>query len=333
MTTTQRRTGSGQAKPGTRAVRPVRSGLIPSARRHRAALVTGLAFTLLLVTCRLMLPLPLGALVRDSASPAAGGSGGGNATRLAAGFVALTLVSGLADYVSRLQFANFVNRTVGDARDAATRGLGATAATGRAAQVVADSARVKQGLKGLLNHVVLNLLLVVGAAVAVLITAPRLGLCLVAGLVVLIAVGTVGTVRVGRIAERHRGDEATLAAAVHDFAVSERVPERAAEIRRMHDLDETSGRADVGLTQGEGRCTSVAHVVLTVTFAVVLFLGTSDAAAGRLTNAELFTVGGYLLVLHGPGVRLCRQMCRMGVVLVPARHLGHAVCRARVGAS
>lgn len=137
----------------------------------------------------------------------------------------------------------------------------------------------------------------------------------------------------GIIAERHRGDEATLTVAVADFAVSAPGAERDADIQRLHALDETSGRADAGLTQREGRCTWIAHVVLTLTFAVVLFLGTSDAAAGRLSNGELFTVGGYLLVLHGPGVRLCRQMCRMGAILVSARHLGDAVCRAGVRTS
>lgn len=83
---------------------------------------------MVLGACRLMLPLPLTAIVRDSAGPAAGGSGGGHVTLFAAGFVGLTLVSGMADYVARLQFANFANRTVGDVRDAATRGLGGTAA-------------------------------------------------------------------------------------------------------------------------------------------------------------------------------------------------------------
>jgi hypothetical protein len=45
-------------------------------------------------------------------------------------------------------------------------------------------------------------------------------------------------------------------------------------------------------------------------------------AAGRLDTGELFTVVGYLLVLHGPGVRLARQTARLGAVMVNARELG-----------
>lgn len=314
-------------RTGTHAVRPLREGLLPAARRHSSALQTGLAFTLVLVACRLALPLPLTAIVHEASAGSAAAANDGRVTWYAAAFVGLSLASGLVEYVVRLQFANFANRTIGDARHAATRVTGSDA-SGRAAQVVADSARVKQGLKGVLNHVVLNALLVLGAAVAVLLTAPRLGLVLCGGLVALLAVGAVGSRGVARVAEAHRGEEAQFAAAVHEFAASEPGPQRDSDVVRLHRLDEESGYADVGLTRGEGRCTWVAHGLLTGTFAVVLFLGMSDATAGRLTSADLFTVVGYLLVLHGPGVRLARQMCRMGAVLVTARHLGHAVCRA-----
>jgi hypothetical protein len=199
--------------------------------------------------------LPLGALVAHSSST----------SLLAAGFVSLALVAGMAEYFQRLAFANFANRTVNDARSAANARVSRLDTEAKAdltAQVLADSARVKQGLKGVLNHIVLNALLVVGACRSEL--------------------------------------------ALRD-------------VQELHHLDAASARADIDTTRLEGRCTCAANVVL--------------AVAGRLTTGLLFTVVGYLLVLHGPGVRLARQTARIGGVRVSAEHLGRVLvptCR-RVG--
>ena len=78
---------------------------------------------------------------------------------LAAGFVSLALTAGMAEYFQRLAFANFANRSVNDARSAANARVSrrdTASSADLAAQVLADSARVKQGLKGVLNHIVLK---------------------------------------------------------------------------------------------------------------------------------------------------------------------------------
>jgi ABC-type multidrug transport system fused ATPase/permease subunit len=329
-------TVSVSAEPGE-SVRPhpLRRGLLPYARRHRRALGRGLLFTTLLVGCRLALPLPLGAAVEH----APGSSQANNdlalapgwadpVTVLAAVFVLLALVAGMAEHYQRLAFANFANRTVNDARSAATARV-SHLATGSpsdvAAQVLADSARVKTGLKGVLNHITVNALLVVGACAALAVVDVSIGLVQLGGVVLLGVAAFWGATRLAAVAAEHRENESLLAQTIHRFTVADPVGGHAGQehdLQTLHDLDADSGRADVDLTRWEGRCTSVVHVILTVTAAVVLVIGMNAVTVGRLDTGQLFTVVGYLLVLHGPGVRLARQTARLGAVLVSAREIG-----------
>ena len=318
---------------------PLLRGLLPYARRHRRALGRGLLFTTVLVGCRLALPLPLGAAVEH----APGASQANNdlafapgwadpVSVLAAVFVLLALVAGMAEHYQRLAFANFANRSIGDARSAATARV-SHLATGSpsdlAAQVVADSTRVKTGLKGVLNHITVNALLVVGACAALSLVDVRLGLVLLCGVVLLGVAACWGATRLAAVASEHRANETLLAQTIQHFTVADpgsdpvsRHAGREHDLRALHDLDADSGRADVDLTRWEGRCTTVVHVILTVTAAVVLVIGMNAVAAGRLDTGELFTVVGYLLVMHGPGVRLARQTARVGAMMVSARELG-----------
>jgi len=311
---------------------PLRHGLLPYTRRHRRPFGFGLLFTVVLVLCRLALPLPLGAVVEQAqVSPAphhqfAYLPGWVDAlTLLAAGFVALALVAGMAEYFQRVAFANFANRTVNDVRSAATarvRSLDTHSPADLAAQVVVDSARVKTGLKGVLNHIVLNFLLVVGACAALAVTDARLGLVQSVGLMLLVGVALLGARRVAAVAADHRESEVLLGQAIHRFSAANPSERELADLHSLHELDAASGRADIDITRWEGRCTGVVHVILTATAAIVLVLGMRDAEAGRIDTGALFTVVGFLLVLHGPAVRLARQMARVGAVLVNARHLG-----------
>lgn len=311
---------------------PLLHGLLPYTRRHRGSLWRGLLFTVLLVLCRLALPLPLGAAVEQArVSPAphpqfAYLPGWVDAlTLLAAGFVSLALIAGMAEYFQRVAFANFANRTVNDVRSAATAGvhrLDTHAPADLAAQVVVDSARFKTGLKGVLNHIVMNFLLVVGACAALAVTDARLGLVQLVGLLLLVGVGLLGARRVAIVAKDHRESEARLGQAIHRFSAASPSERGLADVQSLHELDEASGRADIQITRWEGRCTGVVHVILTTTAAIVLVLGMGAAESGRIDTGALFTVVGYLLVLHGPAVRLARQMTRVGTVFVYARHLG-----------
>ena len=46
---------------------------------------------------------------------------------------------------------------------------------------------------------------------------------------------------------------------------------------------------------------------------------------GRLSAAVMFSVVAYMLMLHRPGVRLARQITRLGPLLVSANHLGRVL--------
>jgi ATP-binding cassette, subfamily B, bacterial len=319
-------------RPSRPTSHPVRDGLLPYARRHRRCLVRGLVFTALLVACRLALPLPLGAAVARSALPPDLQGHPSSATPwelsptlLATGFIGLALLAGMAQYFQRLAFANFASRSINDARSAAharVSSLDADVAGDLAAPVVADSGRVKQGLKGALNHIVLNIVFVLGACAALAFADPWLGLVQLAGLALVLVVSVASAKRVAAVARRHRDSEALLAAVVHRLTTAEAPDQLWHDVEALHELDADGGRAEREMTRRECQCTWIVHTVLATTAAVVLVLGSDLAAAGRLHTAVLATVVGYVLMLHGPAVGLARQISRLGVVLVSAHHLG-----------
>lgn len=323
------------------AAMPLRRGLLPFARRHLGQLLIGLAFTFLLVASRLALPLPLGAVV-DHAT--AGGRpspllGWGDPVAVwSSGFVLLALVAGMAEHYQRLAFAHFAGRSVADARSEAVSRVKRQyddMSGVRMATVIADSARVKQGLKGVLNHITLNALLVIGACVILMGLDTRLGLAQLAGVGVLVVVAVLGAAQVARVAVRFRDGEARVAGSVHDFVSGRRRDGAAGDghgdvasggtVSSMDDLrgsDADSGRADTGITAWEGITTAVVHVVLAVSGAAVLLLGVSAAREGAISTGTLFSVMAYLLVLHGPAVRFARQVTRIAPLVVSAKHLG-----------
>jgi len=309
---------------------PLRRGLVPFGRRHRASLVRGLAFTCLLAASRLALPVPLTGIVERSTPATSGGALPETGmtdpvTLLAAAFVALALIAGMAEHFQRLAFAHFAGRSINDARSAAlarTARFEDDASGGFTAQVMADSARVKQGLKGVLNHITLNGLLVIGACAALAITDVRLGLVQLVGTAVVVALAVLGARRAAAMAADHRKEEGLLAGTIHDLVVEQRPQE---DLRDLEVLDTSSGQADTSMTRWEGRTTWAVHVVLALSAALVLTLGVASANAGTIGPGALFSVMAYLLVLHGPAVRFARQITRVGPLAVSARHLGLAV--------
>lgn len=316
---------------------PQWQGLLPFGRRHRGSFGRGLTFTCVLVGSRLALPLPLTAIVERSTAPAAGpaavptaGAGLGwtdPVSLLAAAFVALALVAGLAEHFQRLAFAHFAGRSVNDARSAALTRIGRVEqnAPDDLVPVMADSARVKQGLKGVLNHIILNGLLVLGACVALAVTDVALGLVQLTGAVAVVAVAVLGAGRVAAASAEHRRGEALIAGAVHGLVAEGGGAPGLDDMEKLHRLDAASGLADTNMTRWEGRTTLKVHVVLAVTAAVVLALGVRAAQDGRLGTGDLFSVMAYLLLLQGPAVRFARQITRIGPVLVSANHMGEVL--------
>jgi ABC-type multidrug transport system fused ATPase/permease subunit len=313
---------NGNAVPGR--FRALRDGLLPHGRAHRGVLVWGLAYTHLLVGARLALPLPLTAVVdRSTASTATPGPAVPVAL-LSAAFVGLALVAGMAEHHQRLAFAHFAGRSVGDARAAAlARARSSTDdSTDLTTAVIGDSVRVKQGLKGLLNHITVNGLLVAGVCAALAATDLRLGLVQLAGAVLLVLVSVAGAVQVTAVAARHRRRETDLAASVHALMAGRTTDDDTAAVAALHHLDDQGSEAEIAMTRLEGLTTWAAHVVLVATAATVLVLGLDSVNDEAMSVGALFAVLAYLLGLHGPAVRLARQIARVGPLMASARHLG-----------
>ena len=321
---TRHPTPTGDPRTGV-GVRPVRDGLLPYARRHRGMLGRGMLFTCLLVAARLALPLPLTQVVERSASSAAGSGSGSPVALLSAIFVSLAVVAGTAEHHQRLAFAHFAGRSISDARTEALARAQAVDGDGSVdltTQVMGDSHRVKQGLKGVLNHITVNGLLVLGVCVALAFADMRLGLVQLAGAAVLCLVAVLGATRVAAVAAEHRQRETALAGSVHRLVVGEHAADDAAAVSALRELDAESGVADIGMTRWEGLTTCAVHAVLVITAAVVLVVGMQATKDGQMSTGTLFAVMAYLLVLHGPAVRFARQITRIAPVLVSARHLG-----------
>jgi ABC-type multidrug transport system fused ATPase/permease subunit len=305
-------------------IRPLRDALLPFARPHLGSLARGLVFTCLLVGARLALPLPLTAAVGRASSA---DSGAVPPAVLSATFVGLALAAGLAEHQQRLSFAHFAGRTITDGRDAALARVqrdGGDPSGDLTTQVLGDALRAKQGLKGVLNHITVNGLLVIGVCVALALADLWLGLVQLAGALLLVVVAVLGAARVGTVAAEHRDHEIALAGSVHRLAGGDGSLD-ADTIASLRDLDADSGVADVAMTRREGLTTWVVHAVLVASAAAVLVLAVSEVSRGALTTAGLFGVMAYLLVLHGPAIRFARQITRTAPLLVSARQLGLAV--------
>lgn len=320
-TTGQPPTGGAPTEP---QIRPLREGLLPYTRRHRGMVRRGLAFSCLLVGARLALPLPLTQVVASSTTPGADPGPTGPIALLSAAFVGLALVAGVAEHFQRLAFAHFAGRSISDARAAALSrvpGDGDEASVHLTAQVIGDCMRVKQGLKGFLNHITVNGLLVIGICVVLAFTDLIVGLVTIAGAAVLGVVAVTGARRVGVVAAKHRQREVALAGSVHVLVAEAQADDQSKALSALQEIDSESGDADIAMTRWEGLTTWVAHTVLVTTAAAALLLGVHSVQAGRMSAGTLFAVMAYLLMLQGPAIRCARQIARTALLLVSAREL------------
>jgi ABC-type multidrug transport system fused ATPase/permease subunit len=312
-----------------RRLRPLLHGLAPVMRRHRGLFLRGLAFTCALVGVRLLLPLPLTGIVEISTGRPSFLPGWGDPVALLSGaFVFLALMAGVAEHFQRLDFAHFANRSLTDARAAALARLAQTAPeTPRdlTAQVMLDSAKVKLGLKGVLNHIILNGLWVLGTCAALAVADVRLGVVQLCGSAFTVVVAVIGAGRTAALAGEHRRGETRLSGVVHDVVRDTGTGDGDDDLDELRSLGTASAQADVRLSRWENRTTVAVHLVLTLTALLVLTFGIAAVEGGQLSAAVMFSVVAYMLMLHRPGVRLARQITRLGPLVVSANHLGRVL--------
>ncbi|MEP6666085.1 MAG: hypothetical protein ABJA81_06530, partial [Nocardioidaceae bacterium] len=176
--------------------------------------------------------------------------------------------------------------------------------------------------KGVLNHITVSGMLMIGVCVAIAVTDRTAGVIVASGSAVLVLVGVAGARQVGRVAARHRQREVTLAGTVHRLVVEQGAADNQQSIAALRELDGESGEADIDLTRWEGVTTWAATVVLALTAAAALLVSIHAAQNGVISSGALFGVMAYLLVLQGPAIRSVRQITRTAPLLVSARELG-----------
>jgi ATP-binding cassette subfamily B protein len=300
------------------------------AKPHRTLLVAGASLGALLVILRVALPWPL-KLIIDALS----GAGLGRAAWLVEGpqvgvaalgavYVLIALGAALAEYGQRLVLAGLGNRVVhrfrADLFDRVLR-LPLSFHEGRETgelltRVIYDTARLRQGVNGLLTRIFQNLFLFLFTiAVLLWIDVP---LALVVGLSGVVTLGLMGRSarRIRRAARKSRRREGRLAAIVAEALLGIREWQT---FRPGAGADERFGRQNAKSLKEEQKVRRLAagllfrvEVVLAVAVALILWLGTIAVQAGRLTPGDLVLFVHYTIALYRPYRQFARQAARMG---------------------
>ena len=303
-------------------------GLRRSAWRRRGSFALGCAAALVVVGARLALPWPLrvladlwmvrhhsaGAFVpfRDHLGPLS----------LGVAFLALSLVLGFADHFERLAFAKFSNGLAKSLRRkvvvAATRLEGTDRAL-QAGELIAsmfgDSARFKNGLRGLLVHGATNGALFLGVTVILCTLSRTLGtIFAIAGLLIAIT-SFWSAARLFQVALKQRRRDGDEANQIH---AAMQVP---GALERRARQPRAAGARDVEQTRIQGVTTWIAHGVFGLAVLVSLSFGSHEIARGELAPGDMIVFVLYALMMRGPAVRVARQGARTGAILGSAYRL------------
>ena len=295
-------------------------------RPHRRKLASGVAAAVLVVAIRLAMPWPLrGVLETVFPSRHHGGRhphpaltqwlpGSGDPVLWLAGlYLLLALASGLAEMVQRVRMKQYAVGVVHDLRVDAVRGIAGgkseTSSGDLLARIVGDSARIKEGLSGILVHVSQNGLLFLGVAVVFLVLHPLLGAVFAAGGLLSILVGFVTVPSVATVADAQRGYEGRFTETLRK-ALKHQDFDEADEA-----VDRKSATGDVRTTKLITRSAVLVHCVFGATVGAGLWIGARAVEAGTMEPGALFLFVAYALTAHRRIVMIGRQIARSGKVL------------------
>jgi ABC-type multidrug transport system fused ATPase/permease subunit len=314
------------------------SRLGPYARPYRARLGTALVASLGVTAAQLALPFPMSWLV-GLAAPTAGGSapdwlslGGDPELWVVASLVLVGVVLGASEYLQRVSLANYVVRTVNDARVGILTGLVESPerpGTKRrdpgdiVTRVVGDTARLRVGMRGALVHLLQHGLFLVGVSVVLLTLDVWLGLAYLGGIAVSLAVAVVGADLTATLSRRRRGRESRVAGQALRLAAT---PGEDAAVRPVD-----RERSVAIISQIKGRTAVLVQALLALTACLVLTLAVRFADSGRLGPGDVALVSSYLLMLHYPMMRMGRQITRLGPQLTSAERLARLAPPTRTG--
>ncbi len=301
-------------------------------RPHRRTLGSGLAAAVLVVAIRLAMPWPLRGVV-ETIFPSRHHHGrnpqpvltgwlpgfGDPVLWLAALYLVLALASGLAEMMQRVRMKQYAVGVVHDLRRDAVRcvarGGAETSSGDLLARIIGDSARIKEGLSGILVHVSQNGLLFLGIAVVFLVLHPLLGAVFAAGGLASIWIGFVTVPSVATVADAQRSHEGRFAETLRKALAHEDVDEADDAV------DRKSASGDVRTTKLITRSAVLVHGMFGITVGVGLWVGARAVRGGVLEPGALFLFIAYALTAHRRIVQVGRQIARSGKVLATADRL------------
>lgn len=278
----------------------------PFVQRCWRPLALGTIASLGIMALRLVLPWPLANWVKPWLHGQVEGARLDVALRGGALFLGIFALLGACDYFARVFFGRFAVDLVVELRHDAPR-VGGKTTGDHLARMIGDTARLKEGLKGFLIHVVTNGLLCLGLVITLCVLDIWLGLLFAAGLGATFLMSYSFTRRVSGRAKRLRKREGRLATTIHkQHGASMKAKGRN---DRGPQVKPSRARPKASLTVIQGQATWAAHTVLALVLLGCLGVASSSA---RMGERELIVLLTYLLHSYHPVIRLARQLTRVG---------------------
>ena len=321
-------------------MRDVAALLWPHARLHKGLLLGGALLSVLVVAFRIAQPWPLkwmldlltgrpphqvlGTLVDN---PELG------VAALSVMYIGITLLAGAAEYGQLLTLAGLGNRVMYIFRTQLfTHVLRQPLAfhEGRdegelLTRIVYDTARLRQGVNGLLTRVVQTVVMFVAMSVVLLWLDARLAAVLaLSGAVALLAMGRIGR-RIVRAARKQRRREGRLASLVAEdlLGVRELHAYRTGEVP-----DARFSRQNVKSLKQEQKVRRLGaallfrtELLLALSVTLILWLGARAVQAAELTPGGLVLFVSYAVGLYRPFSQFARQTARSGKTFACAERL------------
>jgi len=287
-------------------------------RPHWRPLAQGLTATLGYAFFRLAIPWPLRGIIEVAFPGAKHGHAlvrhlpawGEPLLWLCGAYLACAVLGGVCETVQRIGMGQFVSRSIGALRAAALRAAtrrfrGVGSASGELiARLVADAARLRGYLMGILVHVSKDALLF--AAVVALFLAwlsPTMGAFFLVGGALTAGVGYFAARPLEIVARRARHHDAAFAATIQKALEHGHVSDGSS------DGEESAERHSARIL---GAASVVAHALLALTVCGAVWTGIAEVRAGLLAPGELFLFIAYSLTMHRRLVDAGRQLARIG---------------------
>ncbi len=309
--------------------RRILKAFLPFAKRHRPQFLTSILFGLGVVGLRLALPWPIRSLLGPwlSADPAATEpmpTAEWYSDPWVVGVLLMAIVVGLGlfEFRQRVHVARFAIAWVRDIRADAffaanridPRALQTTSGD-LVARLVGDTARLKAGLKGTMTHVVTNGIFFLGVGILMLWISPLLGaIFLVAGVLVFF-ITLRGAEKLYLQYLRLRKKEGKLATRIEQAVYA---GDQSASFTKVN---YSSGKHETNVVRIQGRTTLTSHAVLGVATLIALVIGFQQLEAKAIDPGHMLIAFIYMIELHRPLVRLCRQGTRIGKMMACGNRL------------